>query len=104
MLEGGRRRESEAVAPLLARLQQEYEYEGIETCAVDGSCAIPCPVEINTGALVKTFRRAESTPARERFGRQCRGASKGPHSQILFGGGVLDRAAAFLKGDHETAA
>jgi D-lactate dehydrogenase len=53
-------------SPLLARLQQEYEYEGIETCAVDGSCAIPCPVEINTGALVKTFRRAESTPARER--------------------------------------
>jgi D-lactate dehydrogenase len=53
-------------SPLLARLQQEYEYEGIETCAVDGSCAIPCPVEINTGALIKTFRRAESTPRRER--------------------------------------
>ena len=55
-----------AGSPLLARLQDEYEYEGIETCAVDGSCAIPCPVEINTGALVKTFRREESTPGRER--------------------------------------
>jgi D-lactate dehydrogenase len=51
---------------LLARLQDEYEYDGIETCAVDGSCAIPCPVQINTGALEKTFRRAESTPGRER--------------------------------------
>jgi D-lactate dehydrogenase len=53
-------------SPLLARLQEEYEYDGIETCAVDGSCAIPCPVQINTGALVKTFRRAESTPRREK--------------------------------------
>src|SRR5580692_10515407 len=53
-------------SPLLARLQDEYEYDGIETCAADGSCAIPCPVQINTGALEKTFRRAESTPRRER--------------------------------------
>ena len=53
-------------SPLLARLQDEYEYDGIETCAADGSCAIPCPVQINTGALEKGFRRAESTPRRER--------------------------------------
>jgi D-lactate dehydrogenase len=53
-------------SPLLARLQDEYEYDGIETCAADGSCAIPCPVQINTGALEKSFRRAESTPRREK--------------------------------------
>ncbi len=53
-------------SPLLARLQDEYEYDGIETCAADGTCAIPCPVSINTGALIKTFRRAESTPQREK--------------------------------------
>ncbi|MBV8583143.1 MAG: 4Fe-4S dicluster domain-containing protein [Candidatus Eremiobacteraeota bacterium] len=53
-------------SPLLARLQDEYEYDGIETCAADGTCAIPCPVQINTGALIKTFRRAESTPQREK--------------------------------------
>ncbi len=53
-------------SPLLARLQDEYEYDGIETCAADGSCAIPCPVQINTGALEKTFRRAESTPRLEK--------------------------------------
>jgi D-lactate dehydrogenase len=52
-------------SPVLTRLQDEYEYDGIETCAADGSCAIPCPVQINTGALEKTFRRAESTPRRE---------------------------------------
>jgi D-lactate dehydrogenase len=53
-------------SPLLARLQDEYEYDGIETCAADGTCAIPCPVQINTGALEKTFRRAESTRGREK--------------------------------------
>jgi D-lactate dehydrogenase len=53
-------------SPLLARLQDDYEYDGIETCAADGSCAIPCPVQINTGALEKTFRRAESTPRRQK--------------------------------------
>jgi D-lactate dehydrogenase len=53
-------------SPLLARLQDEYEYDGIETCAVDGSCAIPCPVQINTGALEKSFRLAESTSRREK--------------------------------------
>ncbi|MFD9006862.1 FAD-binding and (Fe-S)-binding domain-containing protein [Streptomyces sp. NPDC059582] len=51
---------------ILAQLQAEYEYDGIETCAVDGSCALPCPVSINTGALIKEFRRSESTEAREK--------------------------------------
>lgn len=53
-------------SPLLARLQAEYAYDGTETCAVDGMCEIPCPMHINTGALTKGFRRAESTPRRER--------------------------------------
>ncbi len=30
-------------SPLLARLQDEYEYDGIETCAVDGSLRDPVP-------------------------------------------------------------
>ena len=55
-----------AGSALLARLQEEFEYDGIETCAVDGACATPCPVSINTGALVKEFRRAESTETREK--------------------------------------
>jgi D-lactate dehydrogenase len=55
-------------SPVLAQLQAEYEYDGIETCAADGTCAIPCPLQINTGALMKDFRRTESTAARERAG------------------------------------
>ncbi|MFE4964499.1 hypothetical protein [Streptomyces sp. NPDC056660] len=51
---------------MLAQLRAEYESDGMETCAADGTCAIPCPVQINTGDLMKGFRRAESAASRER--------------------------------------
>lgn len=38
-------------------LLKEYEFDGIETCAVDGMCATSCPVDINTGDLIKRLRR-----------------------------------------------
>ena len=46
-------------SPVLARLQDQYEYDGIQTCAGDGSCSIPCPIGINTGALIKQLRQRE---------------------------------------------
>ena len=39
------------------QLLQQYKYDGLDTCAVDGLCATECPVEINTGTLVKRLRR-----------------------------------------------
>ena len=38
-------------------LLKQYNYDGLETCAVDGLCANACPVDINTGDLVKRLRR-----------------------------------------------
>ncbi|RDV13241.1 FAD-binding oxidoreductase [Pontibacter diazotrophicus] len=38
-------------------LLQQYQYDGLDTCAVDGLCATACPVDINTGDLVKRLRR-----------------------------------------------
>ncbi len=38
-------------------LLKEYEFDGMETCAVDGMCALTCPVDINTGDLIKRLRR-----------------------------------------------
>ncbi|MCB0687720.1 MAG: FAD-binding oxidoreductase [Saprospiraceae bacterium] len=38
-------------------LLKEYTFDGIETCAVDGMCATSCPVDINTGELIKRLRR-----------------------------------------------
>lgn len=38
-------------------LQSQYQYFGLDTCAVDGLCATDCPVDINTGELVKQLRK-----------------------------------------------
>lgn len=40
----------------LRELERYYNYSGDETCATDGLCALNCPVEINTGDLVKDLR------------------------------------------------
>jgi len=45
--------------PQIAELVQDFNYAGLETCAVDGLCATACPVSINTGDLTKRLR-AES--------------------------------------------
>ncbi|MGB7449904.1 MAG: FAD-binding and (Fe-S)-binding domain-containing protein, partial [Ornithinimicrobium sp.] len=44
---------------LAAELERDYEYAGKQTCAVDGMCVTACPVQINTGDLVRRLR-AES--------------------------------------------
>lgn len=40
-----------------AALLHQYQYDGLDTCAVDGLCATACPVDINTGSLVKRLRK-----------------------------------------------
>src|SRR6476620_8225107 len=56
--------------PQGSRLQQvlmeQYEYDGIETCAADGSCLLSCPVGIDTGKLIKDFRHREHDEKAER--------------------------------------
>jgi D-lactate dehydrogenase len=41
---------------LAEELAAEFEYDGIQTCAVDGMCETACPVGINTGDLIKRLR------------------------------------------------
>jgi D-lactate dehydrogenase len=43
-------------SPLRKTLLEEYEYDGLDTCAADGSCQLACPVGIDTGKLVKELR------------------------------------------------
>ncbi|MDZ7268342.1 MAG: FAD-binding oxidoreductase [candidate division KSB1 bacterium] len=43
-------------AASLTSVLGDYQYAGLETCAVDGLCATACPVAINTGELVKRLR------------------------------------------------
>ncbi|MEM5316408.1 FAD-binding and (Fe-S)-binding domain-containing protein [Paraburkholderia sp. JHI869] len=54
---------------VLRRLQEQYQYDAIQTCAGDGTCALPCPIEIDTGALMRTFRQATQTDASEAAAR-----------------------------------
>jgi D-lactate dehydrogenase len=37
-------------------LVDDYQYAGLDTCAVDGLCATACPVGLNTGNFVKRLR------------------------------------------------
>ena len=53
-------------SPVTGRLLADYDYDAIQTCAGDGSCSIACPVDINTGALIKHFRHLEHGPTAER--------------------------------------
>lgn len=48
---------------LVAELEKDYDYDGVQTCAVDGMCQTACPVLINTGTLMKRFRREDANPA-----------------------------------------
>ncbi|GBC62442.1 FAD-binding oxidoreductase [Desulfonema ishimotonii] len=42
----------------LAALRRQFDYYGDQTCAADGLCALSCPVEIDTGRLIKDLRHA----------------------------------------------
>ena len=48
-------------------LLEQYRYDGLDTCAVDGLCATACPVDINTGVLVKRLRRERHSAAANRL-------------------------------------
>jgi D-lactate dehydrogenase len=45
---------------LAQQLEKDYDYESVQTCAVDGMCQTACPVAINTGSLVKRLRRNDA--------------------------------------------
>ncbi len=50
---------------LRTALLEEFEYDGLETCAADGSCQLACPVGIDTGRLVKELRAEGHSPRAE---------------------------------------
>ncbi|HEX6975340.1 MAG TPA: FAD-binding and (Fe-S)-binding domain-containing protein, partial [Vicinamibacterales bacterium] len=52
------RREMARTPASAARLAGAFEYDGLDTCAADGLCAVACPVQIDTGQLTKRLRAA----------------------------------------------
>jgi D-lactate dehydrogenase len=61
-----RQRSSSGNVNVLASLLEDFNYYGLETCAVDGLCALACPVNINTGDLTKHLRAGLVTPQGEK--------------------------------------
>jgi D-lactate dehydrogenase len=61
----------QAGSPVLEALLAEYEYDGIETCAADGTCRLACPVGIDTGKLVKDLRERQRSARAERVALQA---------------------------------
>lgn len=56
--------EADGNKKLAKQLEKSYQYEGLDTCAVDGMCQTVCPVDIDTGSLVKRLRKEQPTPIR----------------------------------------
>ena len=46
----------------LRQLEDEYGYDAVDTCAVDGMCQTACPLHINTGDLMKHLRADRANP------------------------------------------
>lgn len=64
------RREMAVASPALkAELERDYEYEAIDTCAADGLCAVSCPVNIDTGSLMKRLRSEKMPAAGQKLGK-----------------------------------
>jgi D-lactate dehydrogenase len=52
---------------LYTALDRDFPYAALDTCATDGLCATACPVSIDTGQLVKRFRRMRQSPAAQEW-------------------------------------
>ena len=69
----------------LAALRKLYRYDGVDTCAGDGLCAMACPVHIDTGRMIKKMRgeragglaRGVARTAAGAYGSACTGVRAG---------------------------
>jgi D-lactate dehydrogenase len=58
-------------SPVQRALLEEYEYDSMETCAVDRSCQLACPLGIDTGKLVQELRATRHTKRAEALALQA---------------------------------
>jgi D-lactate dehydrogenase len=82
-------------SPLRRALEEEYEYDGLETCAVDGSCQLACPVGIDTGAMVRGLRKEQHGDRAERAAlsaaKRWRAVEAGSRAGLRVGGPLARR-------------
>ena len=84
-----------AGSPLLGALLEQYEYDALQTCAADGSCALACPVGIDTGELVKELRARQHSDRAERLAlglaRRWSAVESGARAGLRFGQSAGER-------------
>jgi D-lactate dehydrogenase len=82
-------------SPLRRALEEEFAYDGLDTCAVDGSCRLACPLGIDTGRLVKQLREARHSPRAEawalRGAKRWGAVEKASRAALRVGGPVARR-------------
>ena len=70
---------------LLRAMEKSYTYQGRDTCAADGLCALRCPAQINTGAFIKHLRGEQNSAFAKRAAKLIGGHFRG----VRLGASVL---------------
>jgi D-lactate dehydrogenase len=82
-------------SPLRRALEEEYSYDGLDTCAADGSCRLACPLGIDTGKLVKELREEAHSPRAEaralRAAKRWGAVEKASRAALRVGGALARR-------------
>jgi len=65
----------------IKKLQHAFQYAGLDTCATDGLCGLSCPVDIDTGLLMKQMRSDNRSVFGQAFARKL-----GKHFSITTAG------------------
>ena len=86
-------------SPVYQALMADFEFDAIQTCAADGSCEDVCPVAIDTGKLMKEFRRRERSDREEAVALAI-ATRYAAFERAARGGLAGARAAAALVGEH----
>ena len=79
--------ESPGDAKELGRL---YDYQGLDTCAACGLCSTGCPVEIETGLLIKSLRARRAGPMAEKVADMAARHYGGLTTGVRLGLGAAD--------------
>ncbi len=83
----------------LRRLRELYQYQGDDTCAADGMCSTSCPVDIDTGKLIKVLREAKTSPTAQSIASLVAEKMGGTIALMRFGLNTADRLHAILGSD-----